>query len=94
MLSLLKKITPPQLSPLLRKVWRLKYRADIFIKKIKGEIVTQAQLKTQLKQHGKLRAWCAQYNAKTLQPEMARKFELASLSGSESVGIVLQGTSV
>ena len=25
---------------------------------------------------------------KTLQPEMARKFELVSLSGSESVGIV------
>lgn len=45
-------------------------------------------LKTQLKQKGKLTAWCAQYNAKTLQPEMARKFELASLSGSESVGIV------
>jgi len=48
----------------------------------------QCILKTQLKQNGKLTAWCAQYNAKTLQPEMARKFELASLSGSESVGIV------
>lgn len=45
-------------------------------------------LKTQIKQNGKLTAWCAQYNAKTLQPEMARKFELVSLSGSESVGIV------
>lgn len=45
-------------------------------------------LKTQLKQKGKLTAWCAQYNAQTLQPEMARKFELVSLSGSESVGIV------
>jgi PelA/Pel-15E family pectate lyase len=45
-------------------------------------------LKTQWKQKGKLTAWCAQYNAKTLQPETARKFELASLSGSESVGIV------
>ncbi len=48
----------------------------------------QCILKTQLKQNGKLTAWCAQYNAKTLQPEMARKFELVSLSGSESVGIV------
>lgn len=48
----------------------------------------QCILKTQLKQDGKLTAWCAQYNAKTLKPEMARKFELASLSGSESVGIV------
>jgi PelA/Pel-15E family pectate lyase len=45
-------------------------------------------LKTQWKQKGKLTAWCAQYNAKTLQPETARKFELASLSGSESVNIV------
>ncbi len=45
-------------------------------------------LKTQYKQNGKLTVWCAQYNAKTLKPEMARKFELASLSGSESVGIV------
>ncbi|MGB4844800.1 MAG: pectate lyase [Ferruginibacter sp.] len=49
---------------------------------------TECILKTQLKQHGKLTAWCAQYNAKTLQPEMARKFELVSLSGQESVGIV------
>ena len=45
-------------------------------------------LKTQVRQKGKLTVWCAQYNAKTLVPEMARKFELASLSGSESVGIV------
>ena len=48
----------------------------------------QCILKTQLKQKGILTAWCAQYNAKTLEPEMARKFELASLSGYESVGIV------
>ncbi|MGC4104414.1 pectate lyase [Ferruginibacter sp.] len=45
-------------------------------------------LNTQIKQNGKLTVWCAQYNATTLQPEMARKFELVSLSGSESVGIV------
>jgi PelA/Pel-15E family pectate lyase len=45
-------------------------------------------LKTQVIQNGKLTVWCAQYNAKTLVPEMARKFELASLSGSESVGII------
>ena len=45
-------------------------------------------LKTQVKQNGILTGWCAQYNAKTLQPEMARKFELVSLSGSESVGII------
>ncbi len=48
----------------------------------------QCILNTQIKQNGQLTVWCAQYNAKTLQPEMARKFELVSLSGSESVGIV------
>jgi PelA/Pel-15E family pectate lyase len=45
-------------------------------------------LKTQIKTGNQLTAWCAQYNPKTFEPEMARKFELASLSGSESVGIV------
>lgn len=45
-------------------------------------------IKTQVVQNGKPTVWCAQYNAKTLVPEMARKFELASLSGSESVAIV------
>ena len=45
-------------------------------------------LKTQVKQNGKLTAWCAQYDAKTLQPAKARMFELPSLSGMESVGIV------
>jgi PelA/Pel-15E family pectate lyase len=48
----------------------------------------QCILNTQIIVNGKLTAWCAQYNKRTLQPEMARKFELASLSGSESVGIV------
>jgi len=45
-------------------------------------------LATQITVNGKLTAWCAQYNKKTLQPEMARKFELVSLSGNESVGII------
>jgi len=45
-------------------------------------------LKTQYVQHGKLTAWCAQYDEKTLQPAKARNFELPSLSGSETVGIV------
>lgn len=45
-------------------------------------------LRTQLSVDGKLTAWCAQYNKKTFEPEMARKFELVSISGSESVGIV------
>jgi PelA/Pel-15E family pectate lyase len=61
-----------------------------FIPKCKEAIkkAVDCVLKTQVLQNGKLTVWCAQYNAKTLVPEMARKFELASLSGSESVGIV------
>lgn len=47
----------------------------------------QCILNTQIIVNGKRTAWCAQYNHKTLQPEMARKFELVSLSGDESVGI-------
>jgi len=44
-------------------------------------------LKTQYVQNGKLTAWGAQHDNRTLQPAPARKFELASLSSSESVGI-------
>lgn len=44
-------------------------------------------LNTQYVQQGKLTAWCAQHDRHTLQPVNARAFELASLSGSESVGI-------
>ncbi len=63
---------------------------DININRCIDAVVRGVQciLKTQLKQDGKLTAWCAQYNARTLQPEMARKFELVSLSGMESVNIV------
>jgi PelA/Pel-15E family pectate lyase len=45
-------------------------------------------LKTQVRVNGKLTAWCAQHDEVTLAPAMARKYELISLSGSESVGIV------
>jgi len=45
-------------------------------------------LNTQIKVNGKLTAWCTQYNPNTLVPEMARKFELPSISANESVGIV------
>jgi PelA/Pel-15E family pectate lyase len=45
-------------------------------------------LKTQYKQNGKRTVWCAQHDRLTLQPANARKFELASLSGGESVEIV------
>nr|AAW84076.1 pectate lyase [uncultured bacterium] len=45
-------------------------------------------LKTQVKQNGKLTAWCAQHDEKTLAPAWARAYEPPSLSGSETVGIV------
>jgi PelA/Pel-15E family pectate lyase len=45
-------------------------------------------LKTQVVQNGKLTVWCAQHDERTLSPAKARAYELPSLSGSESVGIV------
>ena len=45
-------------------------------------------LRTQVKQDGKLTAWCAQHDEKTFEPAWARNFEPPSLSGSESVGLV------
>ncbi|MEC5399519.1 pectate lyase [Uliginosibacterium sp. H1] len=44
-------------------------------------------LKTQLVVNGKKTGWCAQYDEKTLQPVTGRAFELASISGNESVNI-------
>jgi PelA/Pel-15E family pectate lyase len=45
-------------------------------------------LRTQLKPAGQRTAWCAQYDALTLQPSSARSMEPASLSGLESSHIV------
>jgi len=45
-------------------------------------------LKAQWKQNGKLTVWCAQHGATDYQPKAARAYELESLSGSESVGII------
>ncbi|HSD39557.1 MAG TPA: pectate lyase [Rhodocyclaceae bacterium] len=45
-------------------------------------------LKTQLVVQGKKTGWCAQYDEKTLLPAMGRAFELASISGGESVNVV------
>ena len=46
-------------------------------------------LNTQIIMIGKRTVWCAQYDEITLAPANARSYELASFSGSESVGIVL-----
>lgn len=45
-------------------------------------------LKTQVVVNGRRTVWCAQHDAVTLAPAPARKYEVASLSGGESVGIV------
>lgn len=45
-------------------------------------------LQTQIKVNGRLTAWCAQYDRRTLQPAKARAFELVSISGAETVAIV------
>lgn len=46
-------------------------------------------VKTQYKQNGVLTAWCAQHDTLTLAPCQARAYELPSLSGQESAGLVL-----
>jgi PelA/Pel-15E family pectate lyase len=45
-------------------------------------------LRTQVKQDGKLTVWGAQHDRETLAPAWARNYEIPSLSGAESVGIV------
>lgn len=75
---------------------------DIFLKKnnldlIDESYVAKAQtafdkgidviLQTQIVINGKKTAWCAQHDAVTLAPAKARSYELASNSGSESVGV-------
>ena len=48
----------------------------------------QCILKCQVVVNGKLTVWCAQHDELDLRPRSARTYELASLSGSESVGIL------
>jgi PelA/Pel-15E family pectate lyase len=45
-------------------------------------------LRTQLRVDGVLTAWCAQYDEHDFTPAHARSYELPSISGSESVGVV------
>ena len=52
------------------------------------ETGTECILKTQVIVNGKRTVWCAQHHEVTLAPAPARKFEVTSLSGGESVGIV------
>ena len=48
----------------------------------------QVTLAAQVKVNGKLTSWCAQHDAQTLDPCRARAYELPSLSGRESIGII------
>jgi PelA/Pel-15E family pectate lyase len=48
----------------------------------------EAILKTQITVNGQLTAWCAQHDHRTFAPQKARAYELVSISGMESVGIV------
>lgn len=45
-------------------------------------------LRCQIRDGGALTAWCVQHDEVTLEPRPARAYELVSISGSESVGIV------
>jgi PelA/Pel-15E family pectate lyase len=45
-------------------------------------------LKCQIVIDGQKTAWCAQHDEKTFVPRKARSYELPSISGSESVGII------
>ena len=49
---------------------------------------TRLVLAAQIRVEGRLTAWCAQHDEKTLEPRGARTYEHPSLSGFESVGIV------
>lgn len=49
---------------------------------------TKCVLRCQVRVDGKLTAWCAQHDERDLSPRPARSYELVSLSGFESVGIV------
>ena len=45
-------------------------------------------VKCQVRVNGRLTVWCAQHDEITLEPRPARTFELASLSGAESAGLL------
>lgn len=45
-------------------------------------------LNTQIEVDGDLTAWCAQHHREDLSPAKARAYELPSISGGESVGVV------
>lgn len=79
---------------LLRDVARRKAPYDFVDqsrRKQAGEAVkkgVEVILKTQIKVNGRLTAWCAQHDRYSFAPQKARAYELPSISGGESIGIV------
>lgn len=67
-----------------------KFLADDQIKQAKAALLKGIDiiLKTQITVEGKLTAWCAQHDEVTLAPAPARSYELASISGKESIAIL------
>ena len=61
-----------------------------YMEKIEDSLnkATDYILKAQITSEGRLTAWCAQHDPVTYEPVAARAYELASISGSESVAIV------
>ncbi len=86
-------------NAMINVLWVLKYTAEGLndFEVVDKSLIPEAKnamikgidciLKTQYVQSGKLTAWCAQHDRISLKPANARAFELASISGSESVGI-------
>ncbi len=65
--------------------------ADASQREKAGEMIDKAVeyiLKSQITIKGEKTAWCAQHDPTTYKPQNARSYELASVSGCESVGII------
>ncbi len=56
--------------------------------KVAMDLGIKCILKSQIREEGELKVWCAQHNEKTLEPAWARAYEPPSFSGSESVDII------
>jgi pectinesterase len=72
-------------NPLFKDMTTAKDREQAKVSFDKG---IECILQTQYVQNGKKTVWCAQHDEKTLLPAKARAYELVSLSGQESVGLV------
>lgn len=81
LMTLLREVSEMDDSPLLSPKTRRQAR-EAFDRGV------QCILACQIKVDGRLTAWCAQHDRKSLEPRGARAYEHPSLSGSESAGVV------